>query len=514
MAIRVFICYARQDKKHRKKLDNHLAFLRRTNLIEQWHDGQINPGEQWEPKLLAELHRAHALVVLVTASLAGSLYCVDVELEHARERRRRGTLTVIPILVSETGTFQDHWLSTIQRVPAAGPVTSYRRRDAAWAHVADAIRGQLLAMPESRRGDRRPRAVNRLDVRQKRVAIPQLRALATLGWTEVDGEFTAKNAWRVRLRSPFGLRVHLGPAIWAREDSRLQGWERIDDLPAQQPVGTMRGVHRGQHLLTVVDPISSEPRAIQASIGGRVVALPSDGELVEPYRPLVEIELPPHTPLGECQFVEDWLGTQIGGLFRFHPPLKHPSWPRSISTGDHVPILDSRPRWTGRTQPNITIRALAGQADWHTVLRAPVPGKIGKTLVAGARLITRTSSIQIDVEQKCCSINWNVQGVVKEVYAQVGQQIAYGAPIALVDLDEIHIESTTSGTFYRAEAPDAQPFVEVGDRVRPGQTLCIVEAMKLLNELDSEADGVVREVLVENGHPVQFGQPIFTLSRQ
>ncbi len=73
----------------------------------------------------------------------------------------------------------------------------------------------------------------------------------------------------------------------------------------------------------------------------------------------------------------------------------------------------------------------------------------------------------------------------------------------------IEITSPMVGTFYRAPAPDAPPYVEPGTRVRKGQTLCILEAMKLMNELESEADGVIREVLVENAEPVEYGQVLF-----
>lgn len=75
----------------------------------------------------------------------------------------------------------------------------------------------------------------------------------------------------------------------------------------------------------------------------------------------------------------------------------------------------------------------------------------------------------------------------------------------------VHITSPMVGTFYRAPAPNAPPFVEVGEPVKKGQTLCIVEAMKLMNEIESEADGIVKEILVENGKPVEFGQRLFTI---
>jgi acetyl-CoA carboxylase biotin carboxyl carrier protein len=71
------------------------------------------------------------------------------------------------------------------------------------------------------------------------------------------------------------------------------------------------------------------------------------------------------------------------------------------------------------------------------------------------------------------------------------------------------IKSPMVGTFYRAPAPEAPPYVEVGSHVSKGQTLCILEAMKLMNELESEVDGVVREVLVDNADPVEYGQVLF-----
>jgi acetyl-CoA carboxylase biotin carboxyl carrier protein len=67
------------------------------------------------------------------------------------------------------------------------------------------------------------------------------------------------------------------------------------------------------------------------------------------------------------------------------------------------------------------------------------------------------------------------------------------------------------GTFYRSPSPDANPFVDVGDVVKPGQTVCIIEAMKLMNELESEVSGRVVRFLVENGEPVEFGQPLIAL---
>ncbi|MGN6083086.1 acetyl-CoA carboxylase biotin carboxyl carrier protein [Trinickia sp.] len=73
------------------------------------------------------------------------------------------------------------------------------------------------------------------------------------------------------------------------------------------------------------------------------------------------------------------------------------------------------------------------------------------------------------------------------------------------------VTSPMVGTFYRSPSPGAEPFIQVGDSVKEGQTLCIIEAMKLLNEIESDKAGVVKEILIENGQAVEYGQPLFVI---
>jgi acetyl-CoA carboxylase biotin carboxyl carrier protein len=73
------------------------------------------------------------------------------------------------------------------------------------------------------------------------------------------------------------------------------------------------------------------------------------------------------------------------------------------------------------------------------------------------------------------------------------------------------VKSPMVGTFYRSSAPGSPPFIEIGSSVKEGDTLCIIEAMKLLNEIDADATGVITQILVENGQPVEFGQPLFVI---
>ncbi|THF61741.1 acetyl-CoA carboxylase biotin carboxyl carrier protein [Pseudothauera rhizosphaerae] len=89
-----------------------------------------------------------------------------------------------------------------------------------------------------------------------------------------------------------------------------------------------------------------------------------------------------------------------------------------------------------------------------------------------------------------------------------------GAPAAPAEnaLPEGHVvKSPMVGTFYRASSPGSKPFVDLGQSVAEGDTLCIIEAMKLMNEIEADASGVVKAILVDNGEPVEYGQPLFII---
>jgi acetyl-CoA carboxylase biotin carboxyl carrier protein len=89
-----------------------------------------------------------------------------------------------------------------------------------------------------------------------------------------------------------------------------------------------------------------------------------------------------------------------------------------------------------------------------------------------------------------------------------GEAAAPAAPIAQGHV----VTSPMVGTFYRAPSPGADAFVQIGDTVKEGDTICIIEAMKLLNEIEADKGGVIKEVLVENGQAVEYGQPLFVIA--
>ncbi|MDO9052654.1 MAG: acetyl-CoA carboxylase biotin carboxyl carrier protein [Gallionella sp.] len=108
----------------------------------------------------------------------------------------------------------------------------------------------------------------------------------------------------------------------------------------------------------------------------------------------------------------------------------------------------------------------------------------------------------------------------QQMYAPAPQQQIMAAPVAAAPVaapaapaaEEGHVvKSPMVGTFYRSPSPGSKQFVDVGQNVNAGDTLCIIEAMKLLNEIDADHTGVIKAILVENGQPVEFGQPLFVI---
>lgn len=88
---------------------------------------------------------------------------------------------------------------------------------------------------------------------------------------------------------------------------------------------------------------------------------------------------------------------------------------------------------------------------------------------------------------------------------------AEAAPQVIAKADGHEVKSPMVGTFYRSPSPDAKSFVDVGSTVAIGDTLCIIEAMKLLNEIEADKAGVIKAILVENGQPVEYGEPLFII---
>ena len=113
------------------------------------------------------------------------------------------------------------------------------------------------------------------------------------------------------------------------------------------------------------------------------------------------------------------------------------------------------------------------------------------------------------------SVNAVVQSVpqaaVQVLPAPAAVPAPAAAPAAAAAAPAVTVESPLVGTFYAAPSPDAAPFIQVGDRVTPDTVIGIIEAMKVMNEIKAEKSGVVKEVLVENGNPVEYGQPLFVI---
>jgi acetyl-CoA carboxylase biotin carboxyl carrier protein len=126
-------------------------------------------------------------------------------------------------------------------------------------------------------------------------------------------------------------------------------------------------------------------------------------------------------------------------------------------------------------------------------------------------------------EEKVRIAKYSTQAPMMQAYSipaspQVAAPVtAIAAPSAAVVPDENAlpeghvVKSPMVGSFYRSPSPGASSFVEIGQSIKQGDTICIIEAMKLLNEIEADASGVVKAILVENGEPVEFGEPLFVI---
>ena len=141
-----------------------------------------------------------------------------------------------------------------------------------------------------------------------------------------------------------------------------------------------------------------------------------------------------------------------------------------------------------------------------------------KSLRRLLRLLEKRNVAEFEFEDEKVRLRLVRGGVVAATASPVATTAAPAEPpvIAAAPADEgnvVHVTSPFVGTFYRSPSPDAPPFVEVGSDVREGQALCIVEAMKLMNEIEADGAGTIVEILVENGKPVEFGQKLFKVKR-
>jgi acetyl-CoA carboxylase biotin carboxyl carrier protein len=124
--------------------------------------------------------------------------------------------------------------------------------------------------------------------------------------------------------------------------------------------------------------------------------------------------------------------------------------------------------------------------------------------------ISRAASSQEHV----VSVSPAAAGPVMAAQATAAPVAAAGAapaPQSEADANQVLVKSPIVGTFYETPAPDKPPFVKVGDSVEPGQVLCIIESMKLMNEIEAEVAGTLTAKLVENGRPVEYGEPLFSI---
>ncbi|WP_392530336.1 acetyl-CoA carboxylase biotin carboxyl carrier protein [Nostoc sp. C117] len=151
---------------------------------------------------------------------------------------------------------------------------------------------------------------------------------------------------------------------------------------------------------------------------------------------------------------------------------------------------------TVRKAVNLSNQVLSGG-------QATLGGVVGSGLTGGSSAVNQMTSSQ--VTEVSTSRVFENTGTSNQLQLSVN-------PPSIIDQRLVEVPSPMVGTFYRAPAPGEAAFVEVGDRIRKGQTVCIIEAMKLMNEIEAEVSGQVMEILLQNGEPVEYGQPLMRIN--
>ncbi len=132
-------------------------------------------------------------------------------------------------------------------------------------------------------------------------------------------------------------------------------------------------------------------------------------------------------------------------------------------------------------------------------------------------LLQETDITELKIEQEGTKVKIKREKFAApvEAYSIAPQPIVSAAKGDQVETEESHKLATMTspivGMYYSSTSPEAPPLVEVGDRVRKGQVLCIIEAMKLMNEIECDTDGIIAKIIVENGQPVEYGEPLFLI---
>lgn len=135
------------------------------------------------------------------------------------------------------------------------------------------------------------------------------------------------------------------------------------------------------------------------------------------------------------------------------------------------------------------------------------------------KLLEESTLTEIEIQEDDQAIRLSKQGAMPTVAAAsipIPQQVAIPAATQPVTAPEANnnyhtLRSPMVGTFYTAASPDAAPFAKIGDTVTKGQELCIIEAMKMMNHIEADASGIIKAIMVENGDPVEFDQPLFQI---
>ncbi len=157
------------------------------------------------------------------------------------------------------------------------------------------------------------------------------------------------------------------------------------------------------------------------------------------------------------------------------------------------------------------IKRLVKLVEQHDIEELKIEEKDFKISITKGKTISNLQHIQVPIIPQTQVGSTNVKSFPHQHTEATIQEVS---PEKNKDEKVVEICAPMVGTFYRAPSPDSDPYVHVGDRIKSGTVLCIIEAMKLMNELEAEISGEIIEILVENGQPIEYNQPLFLVKKE
>jgi formylglycine-generating enzyme required for sulfatase activity len=285
--IKVFYSYSHKDRKRRETLGTHLSLLQREGLIQEWHDGCIQAGQEWEPEIYQQLEAAHLILLLISPDFMKSDFCYATEMQRALQRHEAGTARVVPIILRPTD-WKSAPFSQLKCLPLDGkPVTTWTNRDEAFLDIVTGIRQTLTELrptASKSKKSRPPAAPPRPELRTAYLQL-MIAEWRTLPLEALDPNAVDATARRLSLEQVY---VALDTTTPRSEPGRGKDRESFERLGQEKPLSAVEVLCQAPHgrLVLLGQPGSGK------STFARYLALTLAEALLQPRQAPLKKRLP------------------------------------------------------------------------------------------------------------------------------------------------------------------------------------------------------------------------------